>query len=103
MRVMNRHTDREFIEPDAVSITRPSRWGNRFVIGRDGGRDEVIALFEADLWERIQAGEVTVAELAALHGRQLVCVCAPKPCHGDVLARAAEWAWDQVANREDAA
>jgi hypothetical protein len=92
MPVMNRHTDREFISPDAVPITRPSRWGNPFVIGRDGDRDAVIAMFRKELWSRIKSGEIATADIAALHGKQLVCVCSPKPCHGDVLAAAAAWA-----------
>ena len=35
-----------------VYIGRPSKWGNRFVIGRDGTRDDVIARYEARLLER---------------------------------------------------
>jgi hypothetical protein len=97
MRVMNRHTDREFIDPDAIHITRPGRWGNRFVVGKHGDRDAVIALFEEDLWRRICAGDVALDDLASLHGKQLVCVCHPKPCHGDVLALAAAWARNQIA------
>jgi hypothetical protein len=96
MPVMNRHTDRDSIEPDAVPITRPHRWQNRFIIGVHGTREEVIDLFRADLWRRIKAGEVTIEELAALDGRQLVCVCHPKPCHGAVLAAAAAWAASQI-------
>ncbi len=84
-------------EPDAVRngavrIDRRTRWGNEFVIGRDGTRDEVIALYRAELWRRIRAGEVSLDELAALHGKRLACHCAPLPCHGEVLARAAAWA-----------
>ena len=84
-------------EPDAVRngavrIDRRTKWGNEFVIGRDGTRDEVIALYRADLWRRIRAGEVSLDELAALHGKRLACHCAPLPCHGEVLARAAAWA-----------
>jgi hypothetical protein len=29
--------------PDRIYVGRPSKWGNRYVIGRDGSRDEVIA------------------------------------------------------------
>jgi hypothetical protein len=31
--------------PDRVYVGRPSKWGNPFVIGRDGSRDEVIAKY----------------------------------------------------------
>ncbi len=29
------------------------------------------------------------ASIKALHGKTLACWCAPKPCHGDVLAKIA--------------
>ncbi|MBX6723654.1 MAG: DUF4326 domain-containing protein, partial [Dactylosporangium sp.] len=31
-----------------------------------------------------------MARLPELRGRVLACWCAPKPCHGDVLARLAD-------------
>ncbi|MEU6721661.1 DUF4326 domain-containing protein [Nonomuraea sp. NPDC046802] len=68
-----------------VYIGRPSKWGNPFVIGRDGNREQVIARYEQWLTEQPQL-------LAALHeltGKILGCWCAPRPCHGDVLARLA--------------
>ncbi len=101
MPVMNGHTDREYLDEDAVTITRPSKWGNPYLLGKDGDRDTVIARYRAWLWGRIKSGEVSLEELAALHGRQLVCVCKPKPCHGDVLEAAADWAFKQLENRGD--
>ena len=98
MPVMNRHTDLEFIGPDAVQITRPGRWGNKFVIGVHGDRETVIQLFREDLWRRVKAGEIALADLASLHGEQLVCVCKPKPCHGDVLEAAPAWAAAQITS-----
>ncbi len=92
MPIMNRHTDREFLDEDAVPITRPNRWGNPFVIGRDGDRETVIARYREWLWNRVKTGVIPLEDIAALHGRQLVCVCKPKDCHGDVLASAAAWA-----------
>ncbi|MEI7610091.1 MAG: DUF4326 domain-containing protein [Rhodospirillaceae bacterium] len=92
MPVMNRHTEREFIEENAVPITRPGPWGNPFVIGRDGDREAVIARYRSWLWESIRTGVVRLEDLAALHGCQLVCVCKPLSCHGDVLEAAAAWA-----------
>jgi hypothetical protein len=32
---------------DRVYVGRPGKWGNPFVIGRDGSRDEVIAKYRA--------------------------------------------------------
>lgn len=32
-----------------------------------------------------------ISRLAVLPDGVLICFCAPKPCHGDVVARAIEW------------
>ena len=69
----------------AVYIGRPSIWGNPFVIGKDGSRDDVIAKYETWLLDN---GKL-VDQLAALAGKDLVCWCAPARCHGDVLVRLA--------------
>ena len=77
---------------NVVRIDRRSRWGNPFVLGRDGDRAQVIDLYREDLWRRIRSGEIALEELAALAGKTLACHCHPLPCHGEVLARAAAWA-----------
>ncbi|MBS4001977.1 MAG: DUF4326 domain-containing protein [Afipia sp.] len=64
-----------------VYIGRPSKWGNPFVIGRDGSRADVIAKYRA--W--IVAQPELLNALGELRGRDLVCWCAPLACHGDVL------------------
>ena len=87
-----RHDRSVLGEPDVVRIDRATRWGNPFVIGRDGSRTEVIEKYRANLWRDTRAGRVGLDELAALEGKRLACWCAPKPCHGDVLAAAARWA-----------
>lgn len=69
-----------------VFIGRPSIWGNQFVIGRDGTREEVIAKYEA--WIRRQPGLIERAR-RELRNKVLGCYCAPMPCHGDVLVRLA--------------
>lgn len=66
--------------------------GNPFRIGPDGTRDQVIAKYRRWLWNEIRADRVDLKELAALHGKRLGCWCAPEPCHGEVLERAAPWA-----------
>ena len=69
-------------QPFDVYIGRPSKWGNPFVIGPDGTREEVIQKYEA----YIKSSGLDVSEL---RGKILGCWCSPKPCHGDVLARLA--------------
>lgn len=68
-----------------VYIGRPSKWGNPFTIGRDGDRAQVIARYERWLMEQPEL----VAALPELAGKTLGCWCAPRACHGDVLARLA--------------
>jgi hypothetical protein len=65
---------------------RISRWGNPFVIGRDGDRDEVIRKYE----EWIRGQRELLDSLIELKGQILGCWCAPKPCHGDVLVKLVE-------------
>ena len=69
----------------AVYIGRPSKWGNPFVIGRDGNREQVIAKFEKWILGQPQL----LAQLHEIKGKDLVCFCAPEACHGDVLVRLA--------------
>jgi len=68
-----------------VYIGRPSKWGNPFAIGRDATRGQVIARYER--WLRSQPE--LVAALHELAGKTLGCWCAPRACHGEVLARLA--------------
>lgn len=64
-----------------VYIGRPSKWGNPFVIGRDGDRDTVIAKYR----EHLLSDPDLLAALPELKGKVLGCWCKPQPCHGDVL------------------
>jgi hypothetical protein len=74
--VVNVRTDR-----CDVYVGRPSKWGNPFVIGRDGNRKEVIVKYEAWI-----LGEVELLRcLPELAGKKLGCWCAPQPCHAEVL------------------
>lgn len=84
------------IPSGVVYIGRGSVWGNPFVIGKDGTRDEVIEKFRQELKHRLRTGEVTVEALAALYGKPLLCHCHPLPCHGDILIRASEWAFNKL-------
>jgi hypothetical protein len=71
--------------PDRVYVGRPSKWGNPFVIGRDGSRGEVIAKYRT--WIVQQRALMSV--LHELRGKDLVCWCAPERCHADVLTELA--------------
>lgn len=86
---------------EAVYIGRGSMWGNPFKIGPDGDRDEVCEKHRKYLWEQIQAGDVRLTDLAKLHGKDLVCYCAPQRCHGHTLERAAAWAYSEMFTTSD--
>ena len=75
-KVLNKHHD--LIPPDAIYVGRPSKWGNPYRIGQDGSREQVIRLYRLALI----ASQVDLSEL---QGKDLVCWCAPSPCHADIL------------------
>jgi hypothetical protein len=80
-RVLNKHQ----VSPDArrhtVYVGRGSRWGNPFRIGPDGDRATVITAYQR--WLRNQRHLLT--RLDELAGHDLLCWCAPLPCHADLL------------------
>ena len=69
-----------------IYIGRGGQWGNEFIIGRDGTREEVIAKYRT--WILTQPR--LLEQLPLLKGKRLGCYCAPLPCHGDVLAELAD-------------
>jgi hypothetical protein len=61
---------------------RPSRWGNPYVIGRDGTREDVVRKYK----EYIEGyPELIAAVKKELNGKDLICCCSPLACHGDIL------------------
>ena len=56
-------------------------WGNPFKIPRDGDRATVIRKFEETT--------LPTLDLRPLRGKHLICICAPKACHADILPREA--------------
>jgi hypothetical protein len=69
----------------SVYIGRPSKWGNPFPMGEEKDREQVIAKFEQYLMDSPEL----LAQIGELKGKDLVCFCAPKACHGDILLRLA--------------
>lgn len=68
---------------------RGSQWGNPFITNRDGTLQEVLIKYELHLIQRIKDPAV-LDELAALRGKRLQCFCAPRLCHGHILAHYAD-------------
>lgn len=77
--VLNKYKD--IIPNDAVYIGRGSKWGNPFIIGKDGTRDEVVEKYCR--W--ICNNSSLLNDIEELRGKSLICFCAPLLCHGDVL------------------
>jgi len=72
---------------NSVKVCRPGKWGNPFIVGKDGDALQCVELHEcltAD-WRLEQ-----VAALAELRGKNLACWCKPgQPCHADTLLKLA--------------
>ncbi len=76
------------VPADAVYVGRPTKWGNPFVLGKDGTREEVIRKYKA--WLVSAAAPELLNEIVSeLRGKDLVCWCAPLLCHADVLLKLA--------------
>lgn len=80
-------------EPYDVYIGRPGPWGNPFshlakskAEIQTSSREEAIACFKE--WV-MQQPELIARIKRELRGKVLGCWCAPKECHGDVLAEIA--------------
>lgn len=69
-----------------VDIRRPGIWGNPFIIGKDGTRQEVLDKYRVWITTSTDPkAEELRQKLPRLQGKVLGCCCKPKPCHGDVL------------------
>ena len=90
------------LPPNSIRIDRATLWGNPFAMKdkSEAERRKVIAQYKNWLWGQIQDGRVTIEELAELHGKDLYCWCHPSACHGDILEKAAEWAFIQVEQKK---
>ena len=89
-KVLNKHA--AGIPTGAVYIGRGSKWGNPFKIGQDGDRAAVIA--KHGTWLRGQ--HTLLRSISELWGKDLVCFCAPAPCHGDLLLQLANGSREEM-------
>jgi hypothetical protein len=79
------------VPADAVYVGRPTKWGNPFT-HLDGHtmafyhvetRKEAVEMYEKHI--TVGVGRRLLKDLDELRGKDLVCWCAPKACHADVL------------------
>ena len=95
MKVLNKRTDT--IPPDAILVDRTTRWGNQFKIGMHY-QGQVLTRQDAvdvhkDWLLNSDMGIKLLEDIYELTGKDLVCWCAPLPCHADVLL--------ELANEEE--
>ena len=83
-KVWNIKKDKD-IPKDAVFVDRRTKWGNPFVLKSEAERDFVCDEYEKYLYENTALYD----QLEELTGLDLICNCAPKRCHADLLLRLA--------------
>ncbi len=89
---------------NAVKVDRSTKWGNPFVVGVDGTREECVRLYailasgclcltcRATLRDQDNARRWIYMATDELRGRDLACWCPlDAPCHADILL--------EIANR----
>lgn len=84
-----RHSD---APEDAVYVGRPTKWGNPYKVGKCYSlwlnrksipftHEDAVSAYIQHLNDSPDLRE----QLEELRGKDLVCWCAPEPCHADVL------------------
>lgn len=72
----------KFIKECDVYCGRGGPFGNPFVIGRDGSREEVLIMYGVYLKKHKALIRRAQRELV---GRVCGCFCVPEPCHVEIL------------------
>jgi len=90
-RIQRKRTKGYKLPPNSIYVGRPTRWGNDFVVGVDGTREECIAKYrEYFIKPTLQVYGRDYFE--PLRGKDLACFCPlGQPCHADLLL--------EIANR----
>lgn len=103
LKVINGKKD-GFIGEHKIYIGRRSQYHpgsilqNKFKIGVDGTRAQVVTKYRRWLWDEFNKKGAVYKELMAISKRvanneylELVCWCKPKDCHGDIIKRCVIW------------
>ena len=73
----------KLIPADAVYVGRPSKWGNPFTVAIHG-RKKAVDHYRTYIYGPRQA-PIREAMKKELRGKDLICWCAPDPCHADII------------------
>lgn len=103
MNILNLYHLKGVIPENAVYIGRAntkfnlpnSGWGNPFFLSDPSLREDIYVQYENWLDEQVAQNKITVERLLTLEGKDLVCFCAPKLCHGHALKEKVQWAVHQ--------
>lgn len=95
VRIQRKRTKGWRMSENTVVVGRPGKWGNPFVVGRDGDAAMCVAKYRQ--WLINTTPEAFAATLdrmrAQLGGKNLACWCPlDRPCHADVLLELANGA-----------
>jgi len=88
--------NKRYFKGKGIYIGRPSPLGNLFIVGRNGSLEEVMRKYGEYLPEAIKYDKKIAAAFerikkAAKEGDvNLICWCAPKWCHGNIIKRMVE-------------
>ena len=82
--------------PNTVKVCRPTKWGNPYIVGKDGNQLSCAFKFHVLMCGRMANDENKSMRDSAqkeLAGKNLACWCKPgEPCHADtILAVANKW------------
>ena len=101
-RIQRRRAKGWRMPPNTKCVNRGTKWGNPFVVGVDGTRDECIRNFEflcaglmspsakASLKDQELVVNSVKNDLHEIRGLNLACFCKEgDPCHADVLLKIA--------------
>ena len=97
-RIQRKRTKDWVMPENTVYVGRPTKWGNPFVVGKDGTAQECVNLYKkmtmpythlppTNGLEELFISEANIADIIReLKGKDLVCWCKiGEPCHADVL------------------
>lgn len=85
-KVLNKYKDS--IPEDSVYIGRPTQWGNPFIMTDNKMETRELSIKMYAGWIKKNPTLISAA-MKDLRGKDLVCFCAPLPCHGDILIQIA--------------
>lgn len=97
MPVLNFYHIGKCIPEGAVYIGRggkgltQSKFANPFKLSADEERGATLNRYKEWLWNECLDGRITKHDILSLDGKDLVCFCAPKPCHGNIIEELIEY------------